>query len=481
MSIQDVWQKSLGFFRGQPIVIEPVTAALATDAGLLPIREFDEKIGWTDRFAAALVDHRGGPALTHSFLEMARSRVYGILADYEDQNDHDALRHDAVFKLIAGRTPDGDDLASQPTLSRFENAIGPPSLVRLEHVFIDQFIASFATPPTQLTFDIDVFDDPTHGAQQLTFYNGFYEQYQYLPRLITCADNDMVVMTALLFGTAPAWLGIVRDLEYLVGRLRAVWPDVRILFRADSGFATPRFYAACERLVVEYTVGLGMNAVLKRLSDELLAEAVRRFEATGQPQRLFTMFEYQARTWPRPRRTIVKAEANAAGTNRRAVVTNRPGAAVLPAAGYDEYADRGESENRNKELKRGLSADRLSDHRYMANYFRLYLHSAAANLLVLLRRACACPPVPEPASELPTAALAGSERKRFFNRRRELDPLGEGHPETWRSRLIKVAAEVIVSARRILVRLSGSWPFLDHYAAVCDAVARFPSPMFNSP
>jgi hypothetical protein len=288
-------------------------------------------------------------------------------------------------------------------------------------------------------------------------------------------------MLALLFGTASPWLGVVGDLEYLVEQLRAVWPDVRIVLRADSGFATPRFYAACERLGIEYSVGLGMNAVLKRHSEELLAEAVRLFETTGEPQRLFTMFEYQARTWPRPRRTIVKVEANAAGTNRRAIVTNRPGAAVLPGATYDAYVDRGESENRNKELKRGLAADRLSDHRFMANYFRLYLHGAASNLLVRLRRVCASPPEPQPKTELPSEALAGRDRKRFFNHRRDHDPLGEGHPATWRLRLIKVAAEVVQSARRILIRLSGSWPFLDHYAAVCDAVTKFVPPPLTSP
>lgn len=287
-------------------------------------------------------------------------------------------------------------------------------------------------------------------------------------------------MVALLFGTAPAWLGIEEDVEYLVSRLRAAWPDVRMVFRADAGFATPRFYEVCERLGVEYMVGLGMNAVLKRHSAELLAEVVQQFEASGQAQRRFMRFEYRARTWAGPRCTIVKAEANAAGTNRRAVVTNRAGAAVLPEATYDEYAARGEGENRNKEVKRSMCGDRLSDHRYMANHFRLYLHCAAANLLVRLRRVCACPPAPEPASELPTAALAGRDRKRYFNRRREQDPLGEGHAETWRTRLIKVAAEVIVSARRVLVRLSGSWPFLGHYAAVCAAVARFPSPAPNS-
>ncbi|MFH1920455.1 MAG: IS1380 family transposase [Planctomycetota bacterium] len=470
MELQGVWEETFDFFAQKPIVVEPIDDHLSTDAGLLPIRQLDEALGLTEQFAAALIDRRGGNALRHTYLEMTRSRVYGILAGYEDQNDHDALRSDAVFKLIAGRLPEDDPLASQPTLSRFENAIGPKSLFRLQDVLIDQFIASFDEPPRRLTFDIDTFDDPTHGQQQLTFFHGYYDQYQYQPRVITCAENDQVVMAALLFGTASPTLGVVDDLEHLVARLRAVWPDVRILIRADSGFAVPGFYEGCERLRLDYTVGLKINAVLKRQSDDLLAEAVARFEATGQPQRLFTAFWYQAGSWPAARWVVVKAEAHGQGTNRRVVMTNRRGAFVLPEAAYDEYAARGESENRNKELKCSLSADRLSDHRFMANYFRLYLHLLSANLLVRVRRLVADPPAPEPGSEVPTEALAGRDRKRWFNRRREHDPLGEGHAETWRMRLIKVAAQIVVSTRRVLVRLSGSWPFLSHYQTVSAAV-----------
>ena len=217
-----------------------------------------------------------------------------------------------------------------------------------------------------------------------------------------------------------------------------------------------------------------MNPVLKRESSDLLAQAVEAYEATGEPQRLFHGFWYQAGSWPEPRYVIIKCEAHAQGTNRRAVVTNRPGGPVLPEPCYDEYAERGESENRNKELKRGMAADRLSDHRFLANFFRLFLHTMALNLLVRLRQLVASPPEPDPPTPLPTEALAEPDRRRYFNRRREHDPLGEGQPETWRTRLIKVAAEIIVSTRRVLVRLSGNWPYLNHYAQVSDAVLAIP-------
>jgi hypothetical protein len=217
-----------------------------------------------------------------------------------------------------------------------------------------------------------------------------------------------------------------------------------------------------------------MNPRLKKLSDPLLEQAIQTYAETGQPQRLFLPVEYQADTWPRPRPVVIKVEVHAQGTNRRAVVTNRPGSRIEPQGTYDEYAARGESENRNKELKRELKGDRLSDHRFLANFFRLYLHAAALNLMVRLRQAAALPEkTPRQLglhNPLPAELLDEPDRKRFFNRRREHDPLGEGFACTWRTRLIKVAAEVIVSARRVLIRLSGTWPYLDHFEHVSRAV-----------
>jgi hypothetical protein len=189
MSLHSAWPQVLDFF-GTPLVIEPSPGQLSSDAGLLPIRQFDERIGLTQALTAALDDPRDPDLTEHTFLEMVRSRVYGILAGYEDQNDHDTLRSDPVFKLIADRAPDDADLASQPTLSRFENAISISSLKRLREVFLDQFIASFGTSPRHLTFDLDAVDDPAHGHQQLTFWHGYYDQNQYLPLVLTCADND---------------------------------------------------------------------------------------------------------------------------------------------------------------------------------------------------------------------------------------------------------------------------------------------------
>lgn len=482
MILQDAWNFELDFHASKPIQLEPVQEHLSTDTGLLLFRQLDEQVGLTAAFAAQLNEVRSDP--DHSILQMVRSRVYGILAGYEDQNDHDALRSDAVFKLLVGRLPDEEDLASQPTLSRFENAVTPRDLLNLEAWYLQRFVDSFDEPPRQITLDIDLFDDPAHGQQQLVLFHGFYNQYQYLVRVITCAENDAVVMPVLLHGTAHAALGADEDLRRVVAALRARFPDVQIHVRADAGFAVPRIYEVCEELHVDYTIAIGMNSVLKKESETLLAEAVAEYEKSTQPQCLFTRFAYQAGSWSQPRQVAIKCEASSNGTNRRAVVSNRPGISVLPGGVYREYADRGESENRNKELKCELGAGRLSDHRYMANCFRMFLHCLAYSLLLAMRRRIASPPHepclsappgphPEPAAvphEVPAEASTGRARRGQFNRRRQADPLGEGHASTWRMMLIKVAARIQVQARRVRVFLSGSWPFLPYFCKVGEAL-----------
>lgn len=464
MLLQGVWSERLSFHPARPVVVENSAGRLSSDAGLLVLREFDERIGMTRQFVSALSDPRRDP--DHSFLAMTRQRVYGILAGYEDQNDHDTLRSDPVFQLVCDRLP-GDDaeLASQPTLSRFENAIDVPSLFRLRTLLVDQFIDSFETPPARLMFDMDGFDDPAHGAQQLTLFHGYYDQNQYFPLIITNAETGLVVMVSLRHGTAAAALGADDDLEYLVNRLRRQWPDIDIEVRADSGFGVPCMYEVCERLGIWYTFGIGMNPRLKRASDDLLAEAVSGYEASEQKQRLFTALCYQAGSWDRERSVIIKAECHAAGTNRRAVVTNRPGAMLLPQGVYDEYVERGESENRNKELKLDLCGGRLSDHRFMANLFRLYMHTLALNLLIRLRSEL---PAPDPDEPTRPAPLPDAETRKVPSGAE----LRRAQPATWRLRLIKVAAEVIVSARRILIRLSSAWPSLPTWRLVLQSVQR---------
>ena len=267
------------------------------------------------------------------------------------------------------------------------------------------------------------------------------------------------MLVGLRHGTCVASLGADDDLKYMVGRLREVWPDVQIHVRGDCGFGLPLMYETCEKLGILYTFGLAMNDRLKAASDDLLAQAELQFKETGEKARLFMSMDYKAEKWAYPRTVSLKAESHAGGTNRRAVVSNRPGARQFPEATYDDYTRRGESENRNKELKCGLRADRLSDHRFLANL--------------------SLDPAPEALgleNEPPVEAMNAKARRKYFNRRRRADVMGQGQPATWRTRLIKVAVLVSVSCRRILVKISGSWPYLNHFRMVSSEILSLPPP-----
>lgn len=377
---------SFDFLGSRPVEVEISDSPLSSDAGLLPIAQFDDHIKLTAQFAAALRDDRDPTSVTHTRLSMVRQRVYGILAGYEDQNDHDTLRSDPVFKLIAGRLPADVDLASEPTLSRFENAVSIADLWRLRDLLVDQFIQSFPCPPRQLTLDVDAFDDPAHGEQQMTFYHGFYGQNQYLPIVFTCAENDAVLLVGLRHGTCTA---ACRERTMICGICwggwRAVWPDVKVHLRGDCGFGVPRMYEVCDELGLTYTFGLGQNPCVKRLVKPFWRKPSLIMKKRANRSDCSTERCIRPSRGPHRRNIVIKAEVTRVGTNRRAVVTNRPGWDVSPQGIYDEYVERGESENRNKELKCDLHAGRLSDERFLANFFRLYLHVTALNLQVRLR------------------------------------------------------------------------------------------------
>ena len=438
---QSVDQLSFSFLAQKPVVVQSRSQPISGDAGLLPIRQFDHGWGYTRRLAGCLVDRRIDPS--HSHEQMTRQRIYGILAGYADCNDHDTLRDEPVFKLIAGRQPGDDPLASQPTLCRFENGVTPAELQRLidfniitgverlEHQHDGQL-------PDRITLDLDTTDDPCHGDQQLRLFHGYYDQYQYLPLIISEPKTQHVFLSWLRPGTLHPTRGADDDLLRVVGKLRAARPDVAIHVRADADFGLPVMIDCCEKQGFSYTFGLRTNARLKKIAGPLMDKAVRRYQRTGRKQRLFMRFTYQADSWPHPRMVIAKAECHAGGTNLRFVVTNLPVPGTRQARGiYDDYIQRGTSEQRMDELKNGLAADRLSCHRFKANFLRLLLHTAAYNLLNALRDHDQTPEV-----------------------------LRRAQPDTWRTRLIKVAATVSQSCRRIVVTLAGQWPFADLYHAV---------------
>lgn len=449
MSSQGVSQISFDFVPHLPIVVQPSPGQLSSDTGLLPLRQFDDRWKLTERFAACLGDDN--PTKAHSSLSMIRQRVFGILAGYEDCNDHDTLRDDPVFKLIAGRLPEDDPLASQPTLSRFENSPTPAMLQKLIDLQITTGIERLRQKnggqlPASLTLDIDATDDPTHGQQQLTFYHGYFEQYQYFPLVISEPTTKHVFVAWLRPGTVHASLGADDDLMRVVNALRREKGDIQIHVRGDGGFGIPHMYEICEKNSLSYTFGFSTNARLRKLTEELMKSAAEQHAKTGEKARLFECFTYQCQSWDHPRTVIAKAECHAGGTNLRFVVSNLTN--IQTAADgqktYDDYVQRGESEQRMDELKNGLAMDRLSCHRFMANFFRLILHAMAFNLLNAMRDDPAIP------KELQVA-----------------------QPCTWRTRVIKVAAIVIQSARRVLVQLSANWPWWDSYQAVANRALAF--------
>ena len=474
MNIQSVGQVVFEFLGPARVEVEAVAEQFSSDAGLVPIREFDRRLGWTEGFAAQIRDGRCGGR--HTILEMVRQRVFGILAGYEDQNDHDTLRSDGVFKLIAGRSPDGLDLASQPTLSRLENAVTVGDLFGMRDWFLDRFVEGFESEPARVTLDVDTMDDPVHGQQQLALFHDYYKQDQYQVRVTTCAENDQVVLPTLLLGNASAKLGAADEWVPIITRLRSRFPGVAVHLRGDSGFGGGEEYRVLESLPnVTYTMGFAMNDKLKELAQAHREEAEAAQAATGQPQlRYLLLKEYQSKYWDAPKTVVVKTEVTAHSSSQRAIVTNHPDAAGDPEGAYRAYALRGESENRNKELKCDLCLDRLSDHRFMANFFRVHLHCLAHNLVARLRHVVArhAPPAAE-ADPDPPATPCDSEvmRRKRHNDRRRTDRLAQAQPNTWRMLVIKVAARVVVSCRRVRIELSSTWPNLNYLRRAALAVA----------
>ena len=359
---------------------------LTSDGGLPWVARAEEALGVCAALAACVPERRRGP-VRHSLEMLVRQRVFQIACGYEDQDDADALRSDPLFKLACGRLPAGEaDLASQPTLSRLENAVDRHAVERLAAALADLYVRERGRggAPARILLDLDGTDDPAHGEQEGVAYHGYYRRHMYHPLLVFDGETGHLITAILRPGNVHGSRFAVLVLRRLLRRLRAAWPGVAVEVRADSGFAVPRLYAWCEANAVEYTIGLIPNPTLEACAAPLLAEArARSAQEGGAKVRLAGETPYRAATWPHPRRVVFKAEVLAKGPNTRFVVTTR---ADEPLAVYDRYVDRGEPENWIKDLKNALRADRLSDHRFWANAFRLLLHAAAYWLLDQLRR-----------------------------------------------------------------------------------------------
>jgi hypothetical protein len=411
-----------------PLTVDFQGGRLTSDGGWCWAAEADADLGLSETLAAAVPDRRHRRC-RHSLLALFHQRLYQITAGYADQNDAVALRADPLLKLVCGRLPESDsDLASQPTLSRFENAFSARDCYRLAEALGQVYLRQRERQgiPTQILLDLDSTDDPTHGDQEGHAYHGYYQQHMYHPLLVFDGETGQLITAVLRPGTVHAGHGVLAILRRIVTRLRERWPDVTITIRADAGFAKPALFAWCEAENIAYTIGLVTNPRLLALAAPLTEAAQAASpQAGGTKVRLVDEVAYQAGSWETPRRVIIKAEVLPPGPNIRFVVTNRT---EEPEVLYDTYVDRGQTENWIKDLKLGCFADRLSCHRFLANQVRLLLHAAAYTLLHLLRT---------------WLVAAGAE------------PLTL---ETLRLRLLKIGGRVRQFASRIYLRLASSHP-----------------------
>jgi hypothetical protein len=359
---------------------------LSSDAGVVLLKDINDQLGLTRNLAAVLSDPRDPRRINFTLEDLIKQRVFQIAAGYEDANDANTLRDDPICKLMLDRLPEtGAPLASQPTISRFENRISRTELYRLALVLLHQFIASYATPPKVIVLDVDDTEDPVHGQQEQARYDGYYGGYCFLPLHVYEGLSGRLITTLLKAKrfTGPQMLAV---LKRLVKRLRQAWPETLVIVRGDSHFAYPEVMQWIEaQSRMGYVTGLTSNAVLQQLAQEVVDQASRAYMRSGQKVTRFHSTCYQAGTWSRPRRVVIKVEVSEQGINTRFVVTDLEHARTKVL--YQKiYCARGQAENEIKDHKLYVKSDRTSCHRFEANQLRLLLHSAAYVLLETLRR-----------------------------------------------------------------------------------------------
>lgn len=457
---------------GRQIVARFDGGTLTSDGGALLLREVERATGILRRFAACFTDHRDPARVEHPVATLVAQRVVALALGYEDLKDHDALRADPLLAVVTGvadplgatrgrRRDVGKPLAGKSTLNRLEltgatvAADARYKKITVAHTAVDQllvdaFIQAHPTPPAEVVLDLDATDDPVHGRQEGRFFHGYYGHYCYLPLYVFCGEH--LLCARLRPSNIDASAGALEEVERIVAQLRAVWPDVRVTLRADSGFCREVLMAWCEAAGVDFVFGLARNERLTSLIAAELAEAEARCTASGQASRVFAELTYQTReSWSRPRRVVAKAEhlaSDAAGeagkSNPRFVVTSLAPDAWAARALYETlYCARGEMENRIKEQQLMLFADRTSAATLRANQLRLYFASIAYLLLSALRR----------------LALTGTE-------------LARAQCQTVRLTLLKIGARVRVTTRKVWVALASGCPYADLFVRVHTTLLR---------
>jgi hypothetical protein len=446
---------------GREIVARFDGGRVTSDAGGILLREIEDRFGLVERFAACFTDHRDPEQIEHSVVDLLKQRLFGLCLGYEDLNDHDWLRHDALLATLVGKAdPEGNDrqnqrdkgkaLAGKSTLNRLElTPVGADAGHRYKKIaanvlsthdfFVEAFLIQHQTAPARIVLDLDATDDPTHGHQLGRFFHGYYDSYCFLPLYIFCGDHPLLALLRPSNIDAPT--GALKHLARIVARIRQVWPEVPIVVRGDSGFCREEILAWCEANNIDYVFGLAKNSRLLRILGKELHEAKLLFEQTRQASRVFKDFVYQTReSWSRERRVVGKAEHLEKGSNPRFVVTSLSPEEFGPQEVYEqEYCGRGDMENRIKEQQLCLFADRTSCHTLRANQLRLTFSTVAYVLLRSLRE--------------------------FGLKDTELET---AQADTIRVRLLKIGAVIRVTVRKVWIALSEAYPWQELFARVYD-------------
>lgn len=420
--------------------------AMTSDAGALLLRETDRRLNLLPRLATCFEDHRQPWLISHSVPEMVAQRVYALALGYEDLNDHEQLREDPLLGVLSGKRRTGAELlAGKSTLNRLELGGEEPSRYKkihyrqkaIDELLINIFLESHPQAPEQIVLDLDTTDLPLHGHQQGRFFHGYYDSYCYLPLYIFCGEH--LLCARLRTADQDAAAGSQDEVERIVRQIRTVWPAVRIIVRADSGFCRDELMNWCEEHGVDFVLGFARNERLRRMIEPQMQEALRQHAETGKPARVFTEFRYETTTgsWSRPRRVVAKAEQLDGKQNPRFVVTNLRAEDWPAQQLYEElYCERGEMENRIKE-QLSLFAGRVSAETMRANQLRVSFAGVAYVLLHGLRR----------------LGLKGTELER-------------AQATTIRLRLMKIGARIRITVRKVWLSMASGYPLQRLFAQV---------------
>ncbi len=443
-------QSSFGFqdCGSREIVARFDGGTISSDGGAVLLRQTDHRLDLLPRLAQCFLDGRDPDRVQHSVQEMISQRVYGLALGYEDINDHEQLRSDPLFSVLAGREELEKPLAGKSTLNRLELGDGREDRYKkitfwkqgIDELLVEVFIESQERSPEQIVLDVDTTDLPLHGQQEGRFFHGYYDSYCYLPLFIFCGEH--VLCARLRQSNHDAYAGSLVEIQRIVKQIRAAWPEVKIVLRGDCGFCRNELMSWCEGNGVDYVLGLARNPRLRRIIGGEMWEAAEQWKTTGQPARVFSEFSYRAKKtkkggWERERRVVAKAEHLEGKENPRFIVTSLSNAPWAAQALYEElYCARGDMENRIKE-QLSLFADRVSAETMRANQLRLYFSVMAYVLMSGLRR----------------LGLKATE-------------LAQAQVSTIRTKLLKIGARVRVTVRKVWISMASSYPWQGLYQQV---------------